>query len=274
MIPLTLPLNLTSIIPISEKLGNLQPLVALSLEKQTKKRIRYAAVSVPEVLERVIKSGNTVGTYENWTFINGIQARVTPARLRAFQQSTTCACCGIEGNVFLLERHINEPAGQYINLYSVSKKGRLTLMTADHILPDSLGGRYSPQNFQTMCSPCNQAKQNMMPVLDIEKVLANTGQYAKHWVDTRLLAALLQAQVMYHKTSGKQRREFLVLFEKYRFNIKVAKPKPQIERALRNLNFDLAVLTYKIGRHPNWFGIAYVTMQYWITSVVPQKRIA
>lgn len=47
-----------------------------------------------------------------------------------------------------------------MNLYGYDKDGNEVLMTKDHIVPKSLGGRNCLENYQTMCCVCNCNKGN------------------------------------------------------------------------------------------------------------------
>lgn len=88
------------------------------------------------------------------------------ARYRVFLNSgTTCVNCGLEAKYFALERHRNDKSRaaktvyQYhFNLYGVGQQGQEVLFTKDHIKPVSKGGRNTLENFQTMCTYCNNAK--------------------------------------------------------------------------------------------------------------------
>ncbi len=70
-----------------------------------------------------------------------------------------CVTCGIEGSVFLLEAH-EEGVTPHVNLYAVTEAGEFVIMTKDHILPKSKGGKDALENYDTMCGPCNWAKGN------------------------------------------------------------------------------------------------------------------
>jgi hypothetical protein len=245
---LTRPLH-NSHIPTSDKLRDLHPAIAAKLHNSSKRVIRYAAVSVSEVLDRVIPVGGN-GRYENWTFLDGISANVTPIRLRTFKNNLKCVCCGREGNVFLIERHVNQPPERYINLYS-AHNGSLTLMTVDHILCNSLGGKYAASNFQTMCAPCNQSKSNSMSLVDIQKIMDNVDQYAKFWVNRELLFAILRTQLMYQRTNGKDHQDFRALFDKYRLTIRPTVPQHQTDRNIRGLNRELNMLMRLTGHAPS-----------------------
>lgn len=84
-----------------------------------------------------------------------------------FKKGMKCCKCGLEGKYFAKERHIT-PKGEIIspkyhfNLYALDENGNEVLMTKDHIIPKSKGGKDCLDNYQTMCARCNEAKGNSM----------------------------------------------------------------------------------------------------------------
>ena len=93
--------------------------------------------------------------------IAGYRINVGSIRLRTFTKSITCSSCQIEGTFFVLERQrIREGSGlpYHLNLYGVDATGAEVLMTHDHVIPRSRGGRDHLDNTQTMCRPCNERK--------------------------------------------------------------------------------------------------------------------
>lgn len=86
-------------------------------------------------------------------------------RYRVFAVSLSCYKCGLTGSMMRLEYDRN-PAGiieAHFNLYA-PQNGGWTLMTQDHIIPRSKGGRDHDDNLRTMCSPCNHKKGNKLLV--------------------------------------------------------------------------------------------------------------
>ena len=74
---------------------------------------------------------------------------------------TTCVDCGIEGQYFVMERQGH--FGKYhFNLYGLDDYGSEVLMTKDHIQPKSRGGSNTLDNYQPMCSQCNNRKGNSL----------------------------------------------------------------------------------------------------------------
>lgn len=76
-----------------------------------------------------------------------------------FTKGIKCVCCGIEGKYFAKERAIRDKS-YHLNLYAIDESGKEVLMTKDHILPKSKGGKNYIDNYQTMCINCNVAKGN------------------------------------------------------------------------------------------------------------------
>lgn len=75
-----------------------------------------------------------------------------------------CVRCGLEGEFFILEKNGGNPPSHidsfHFNLYAIDESSEEVLMTKDHIVPASKGGRNWIDNFQTMCTNCNTKKGN------------------------------------------------------------------------------------------------------------------
>lgn len=100
-------------------------------------------------------------------------------RLSVFRQKgVQCIGCKIKGRFFRSEVHDNDeallrwyfnpldnpPPRTHLNLYAVTGKGRLVMMTVDHLIPLSLGieagGTNEMSNLAPMCVRCNTLKGN------------------------------------------------------------------------------------------------------------------
>jgi hypothetical protein len=96
--------------------------------------------------------------------IGGMQFPVNMegTRYRVFAESVSCYKCGRTGTLMRLEydRHPKGIIEAHFNLYAVNDNGTVTLMTQDHIIPRSKGGRDHDDNLRTMCLPCNMKKGN------------------------------------------------------------------------------------------------------------------
>jgi 5-methylcytosine-specific restriction endonuclease McrA len=66
--------------------------------------------------------------------------------------------CGLEGTIFQLEQN-EKDKNPHFNLYG-KENGQLILMTKDHIMPKSLGGKSENSNYHTCCRICNNLKGN------------------------------------------------------------------------------------------------------------------
>lgn len=118
--------------------------------------VHLGEVSVKEVFPYVGKSlpprTYTVGG-------KSYSLRLTSLRYEVLRNSQSCAACGIVGAVLLLDRNPQDKSPHF-NLYHQKTDGSLILMTKDHILPKSLGGKDHINNMRTMCMPCNVWRAN------------------------------------------------------------------------------------------------------------------
>lgn len=78
-----------------------------------------------------------------------------------FHKGITCVNCGIKGQFFAKEKAEND-GSYHLNLYAVNSEGEEVLMTKDHILPKSKGGKNTLENYQCMCTICNEQKGNQL----------------------------------------------------------------------------------------------------------------
>lgn len=154
--------------------------------------ISYGRYTVEEILPLIGPDADKV-LFE--TSKGDFLVKVSSPRLQCFQRSQQCVRCCRSGNVFSLEthktegvrikhncfidncpwcmkrpRHFQIPDPPHLNFYHQDIKGRLFLMTQDHILPKSAGGSNELRNLQTMCSQCNAFKAAMLPS-EYEKVM-------------------------------------------------------------------------------------------------------
>ena len=79
-----------------------------------------------------------------------------------FTKGCNCVVCGIKGSFFAKERTTGSNEAFHLNLYAVNENGEEVLMTKDHIIPKSKGGKNTIDNYQTMCCKCNFEKGNKL----------------------------------------------------------------------------------------------------------------
>jgi len=80
-----------------------------------------------------------------------------------------CVRCGVEGEYFAVERQNNADTARYhLNLYAM-KHNKEVLMTVDHTVPASQGGKREVDNLQPMCIICNAKKSDMSDQSDKER---------------------------------------------------------------------------------------------------------
>ena len=95
--------------------------------------------------------------------------RFRSVRLQCFKRSKVCVGCGLEGTIMSLDvfKSKSKVASAHFNLYAIDSSGKTRLMTKDHIIPRSKGGKNHLDNMQTMCDRCNVAKGSRMEVEEL-----------------------------------------------------------------------------------------------------------
>ena len=90
--------------------------------------------------------------------IDGFRVHPFSLRYQTFMNNgVVCVKCGRRGTHFKLCGDADSNR-RHFNLYADDG----TLITKDHIIPVSKGGKDHISNFQTMCEPCNAAKGNKL----------------------------------------------------------------------------------------------------------------
>ena len=122
------------------------------------KALTIARYPAEDILSQMKKKNRMEVTVNNQTY----QVRLGSLRLRTFERRTVCVCCGRVGT----EMGLDLPHGTdkpHFNLYCVEKSGKRVLMTKDHVIPKSKGGKNHISNMQTMCCKCNAKKGDKSP---------------------------------------------------------------------------------------------------------------
>lgn len=96
-------------------------------------------------------------------FLDGDLIKPNSQRYQTFfTKGCNCVVCGIKGSFFAKERIFGSNEVYHLNLYAIDTNGNEVLMTKDHIIPKSKGGRNTIDNYQTMCCKCNFEKGNQL----------------------------------------------------------------------------------------------------------------
>jgi hypothetical protein len=128
---------------------------------------RAGILEIKDVLPYVsLLPSNTNNKDIHYHTFFGISIRMTSSRLRLFAtKGVECIVCGLVGTFFAVEKHVkSEGASYHLNLYGYDSLSPLfrkeVMLTQDHIIPKSLGGKQNLNNLQVMCEFCNAAKGN------------------------------------------------------------------------------------------------------------------
>ena len=117
--------------------------------------VRAGVVATEDVLPHVVHR-NANPQFHKREYC-GHLVKMVSGRLNTFCESIKCVKCGVEGKFFAVERHRADKSF-HLNLYALDDDGNEILMTKDHIIPVSKGGKNHSTNYQTMCCICNEEK--------------------------------------------------------------------------------------------------------------------
>lgn len=108
------------------------------------------------------------------------KVKMNSDRYFLFRKNRNCVVCNLEGTKMILDLDVNNSS--HFNLYGV-ENNKLILMTKDHILPKSKGGKDNLSNYQTMCCICNNLKSNydlcLNEILELRKIYQNNDNLSK-----------------------------------------------------------------------------------------------
>lgn len=82
--------------------------------------------------------------------------KTSSLRYHTFYKSLECAGCGLKGSYLLIQKTKDKNENPHANLYASNDM----LMTKDHIIRKSEGGKDHINNLQTMCHTCNCVIKN------------------------------------------------------------------------------------------------------------------
>ena len=133
----------------------------LVFTKKVRKRLREQGYSYTS------KAWKAAASHRFWySHTNSIVIPMGSHRYQLYaEKGCKCVRCDVVGTYFALERGINDPNGKFhLNLYATMPGGGERMMTKDHILPRSKGGKNRLENYQPMCSRCNHSKADKLEV--------------------------------------------------------------------------------------------------------------
>ena len=152
--------------------------VGLRDRKLIRKGHKY---KINEVLSQVVGSCNLRRKDASVDF-DGDLIKMNSQRYILFaRKGVTCVTCGLKGKYFRKERNMCDKT-YHFNLYAVRKEdGAEILITKDHIISRSNGGKNMQNNYQVMCSICNNEKSitENNEVIELQKAKEKTMSYAK-----------------------------------------------------------------------------------------------
>lgn len=130
--------------------------------------IRKGIYNIDEILaktlfipktSRFIKGQKVDCGRDNKVLIDGELINMASDRYKLFFDNRKCVSCGIEGKYMAMERG-EKDISYHFNMYGIDNNGNEILMTKDHVVPKSKGGKDCLSNLQTMCKPCNEKKND------------------------------------------------------------------------------------------------------------------
>lgn len=123
--------------------------------KEKKKLIHIKTYDCQEIFDHI-----ALDEKKREYIINGVSyiVKMNSDRYVLFMQNRKCVACGLEGTKMILDINPGDQSPHF-NLYT-EENGRLVLMTKDHIIPKSKNGKDEIDNYQCMCSICNNLKGN------------------------------------------------------------------------------------------------------------------
>jgi hypothetical protein len=92
--------------------------------------------------------------------IDGELINMASDRYKLFFDNRKCVVCDLEGTMMAMEKEECD-ISYHFNLYGIVD-GKEILITKDHIIPKSKGGKSCLSNYQTMCIRCNEKKGNKL----------------------------------------------------------------------------------------------------------------
>jgi len=128
-------------------------------KKKSAKYIRVGTFPIMDVLSNI--SFNQDNTKKEVKKFGKYEVKMNSDRYLTFKvKGVNCDSCGLEGRYFALEKDIHQDTDKYhFNLYGILN-GEEVMLTKDHVIPKSKGGKSNISNYKTLCIKCNGRKAN------------------------------------------------------------------------------------------------------------------
>jgi len=129
----------------------------------TKNLVVLAKYPIDDILPIILEAHKTrgkkkwQGSHIFYADDHPINMRVASFRLVSIALNPQCVICGLQGQEYQINIFRDQTQGHF-NLYGLNKHGHYTLLTRDHVIPKSRGGKGSLHNSQTLCTHCNGFK--------------------------------------------------------------------------------------------------------------------
>lgn len=174
---------------LTDEKDKLRTFVQVDRVRSGTQKARLGEIPVEQFLEQVSDKPKKK-TYE----FDGrsYSVKMNGDRYRLFKQNRNCVSCGLEGTRCFLESQTGDDIPHF-NLYG-SDRGRLVLLTKDHIRAKACGGADELSNYQTMCSVCNTLKAHMNVDLESLRRLRAVYDQNKERLSKRQLHALIEQE--------------------------------------------------------------------------------
>lgn len=119
---------------------------------------RFAKFAIEDVLPFIPEDRHT------FSYLIGGEPVEKDVRMGGYRMSlwlrgTDCVCCGLKGTHIWLEQNTSGVRPAHFNLYGLDNDKNEVMLTTDHILAKSKGGKNDPDNLQLLCSRCNSCKR-------------------------------------------------------------------------------------------------------------------
>lgn len=114
-------------------------------------------------------------------YIPGHKNKIKFSSLRFYvfkEKGLRCVNCGVEAIIVSLDAYLRQGIFKdpHFNFYGLYGNGEVFMLTKDHIIPISMGGKNKLENLQPMCNRCNGTKRDRQPLKIIENLKSHIGK--------------------------------------------------------------------------------------------------